>query len=422
MREKINYLLKKINNLCNKRVMVIGDVFLDEYDFGEVKTVSTGIKVPIVEAKISRNSLGGAGNVAANISALTSNASFLTQYANDESGKKIEQLLIQYNISTRCFPANRSIVKKRIYIDHQQVMRLDQNEYTYINHKMIRDEIRKSKCDVIVVADYSFGMVDQFVLDCCKEKSLCDHIPLIFSSRKVEEFDTSDISLIVVNEKDDSNSITYNFNLQNDTNTDIIITRGPLGIKALMNHKIYDVSTIKDLPVNVSGAGDTVLAIVSLLYQSGIDVETYLCLANIAAGIAIRNELTYRLRQEDLISRLFELECMHAKYHKCVDLDSANIIVNTWKKQGKNIVLVDKCLNPLDSEWLMTLEKNKKNNDKIILTIRANESENRLLINKLSNQTILLSFMGLFDLIVILGSEGANDVVEVVKPDIHIQS
>ena len=70
----------------------------------------------------------------------------------------------------------------------------------------------------------------------------------------------------------------------------------------------------------------------------------------------------------------------------------------------------------------MTLEKNKKNNDKIILTIRANESENRLLINKLSNQTILLSFMGLFDLIVILGSEGANDVVEVVKPDIHIQS
>lgn len=100
MREKINYLLRKINNLCNKRVMVIGDVFLDEYDFGEVKTVSTGIKVPIVEAKISRNSLGGAGNVAANISALTSNASFLTQYANDESGKKIEQLLIQYNILT----------------------------------------------------------------------------------------------------------------------------------------------------------------------------------------------------------------------------------------------------------------------------------------------------------------------------------
>lgn len=135
MREKINYLLKEINNLCNKRVMVIGDVFLDEYDFGEVKTVSTGIKVPIVEAKISRNSLGGAGNVAANISALTSNASFLTQYANDESGKKIEQLLIQYNISARCFPANKSIVKKRIYIDHQQVMRLDQNEYTYINHK-----------------------------------------------------------------------------------------------------------------------------------------------------------------------------------------------------------------------------------------------------------------------------------------------
>lgn len=421
MMEEIGYILDEIEGLYNKSVLVIGDVFLDEYDFGNVTTVSTGIRVPIVETEMSKYSLGGAGNVVANISALTSKTFFLTQYANDESGRKINQLLKKYNISIQCFPANRSISKKRVYIDHQQVLRLDQNEYTHINHNMISEVIRKNKCDVIVVADYSFGMVDQFVLNCCKEKSLCDDIPLIFSSRRIENFDTSGISLIVVNEKDATNLIDTDGNLQKKIKEDIIITRGSLGIKAYINHETYEATAFKDLPVNVSGAGDTVLAIVSLFYQSRINIETYLYLANIAAGIAIKDELTYRLQKEDLIAYLFELDCMRTNCNKCVSLHTAKIIVNAWKKQGHSIILIDECVNPLESKCLMAIEKDKKINDNVILTININKADdkNNFIFGGLDNQSIFLSFVGLFNLIIIRNTETMNFVADAISPDVY---
>ena len=94
-----------LNKLKSKKVLVIGDIFLDEYFFGEITRVSTGIKIPVIEEKEKKYSLGGAGNIAANVSGISNNVTIITKIAKDDSGTIIRRLLKQYNIKLKKLPA-----------------------------------------------------------------------------------------------------------------------------------------------------------------------------------------------------------------------------------------------------------------------------------------------------------------------------
>ena len=233
-----------LNKLKSKKVLVIGDIFLDEYFFGEITRVSTGIKVPIIEEKEKKYSLGGAGNIAANVSGISNNVTIITKIAKDDSGTIIRRLLKQYNIKLKKLDVKKTIKKQRIYVDNQQINRIDEN-YT-CNTDLSKFEIllNESKYDIIIVADYQYGMINSDILEKCKEKAKFNHIPLLFTSRKIEDFNLNGITAISLNQ-DEAVKFKLNkkFSYKTEKNIDLFVTLGKKGIYANVNKKEYFVET-----------------------------------------------------------------------------------------------------------------------------------------------------------------------------------
>ena len=130
MIKDMNEVFYTLDKVYEKKILVIGDILLDEYVYGNVKHNSTGIKIPIIEKERIEYRLGGAANVAANIAGLCKNTVLLGRYANDDAGIRVKKLCREYGIKLIDCPTERTIVKQRIYVDNQQISRLDTNSYS----------------------------------------------------------------------------------------------------------------------------------------------------------------------------------------------------------------------------------------------------------------------------------------------------
>ena len=404
-----------LNKLKSKKVLVIGDIFLDEYFFGEITRVSTGIKIPVIEEKEKKYSLGGAGNIAANVSGISNNVTIITKIAKDDSGTIIRRLLKQYNIKLKKLDVKKTIKKQRIYVDNQQINRIDEN-YT-CNTDLSKFEIllNESKYDIIIVADYQYGMINSDILEKCKEKAKFNHIPLLFTSRKIEDFNLNGITAISLNQ-DEAIKFKLNkkFSYKTEKNIDLFVTLGKKGIYANVNKKEYFVETNEIDPVNVSGAGDTVISIISLLYKMEIEIPIILKVANIAAKIAISNKLTYRVNKFEIQALLYEMEIQNQYLHKIVKYDIAIIIIESWKLKGEKIVVIN-ITNPLfDMEIFELFYKYKEFGDKLVVLI----SSKKILEEKVK----ILPLFTIINLIIFLKKDKINSTIKKINPNFYIEN
>lgn len=404
-----------LNKLKSKKVLVIGDIFLDEYFFGEITRVSTGIKIPVIEEKEKKYSLGGAGNIAANVSGISNNVTIITKIAKDDSGTIIRRLLKQYNIKLKKLDVKKTIKKQRIYVDNQQISRIDEN-YT-CNTDLSKFEIllNESKCDIIIVADYQYGMINSDILEKCKEKAKFNHIPLLFTSRKIEDFNLNGITAISLNQ-DEAIKFKLNkkFSYKTEKNIDLFVTLGKKGIYANVNKKEYFVETNEIDPVNVSGAGDTVISIISLLYKMEIEIPIILKVANIAAKIAISNKLTYRVNKFEIQALLYETEIQNQYLHKIVKYDIAIIIIESWKLKGERIVVIN-ITNPIfDMEIFELFYKYKEFGDKLVVLISSKEI--------LEEKVKILPLFTIINLIIFLKKNKINSTIKKINPNFYIEN
>ena len=121
MENSINEILSVLNKIKEKRVVVIGDILLDEYVYGMVNKVSTGIQIPIVDKENVEYRLGGAANVAANVAGLCNNTALVGRCADDDAGNMARRIIVAYGIKLYAFLSDETTVKQRIYVDNQQV-------------------------------------------------------------------------------------------------------------------------------------------------------------------------------------------------------------------------------------------------------------------------------------------------------------
>lgn len=429
MRNNISQLINILNELQNKKVLVIGDIILDEYLYGEVKKVSSGIKIPIIEQKEKKHSLGGAGNVAANISGISNNVTIITKIANDDSGKEVIRLLNNYGIDSKIIEVEKTIKKQRVYVDNQQVARIDENFFSHTDSKQVKALLNQIVCDVIVVSDYQYGMIDARVLEKCKEKSLIENVPLFFTSREIENYDLTGITAVSINENEAEKfkldkKYSYKITSCKNSEIDLFVTLGKKGIYANIKGEDFYMETEEIYPVNVSGAGDTVIAMISLLYGSGINIQDILKLANLSARIAIANKLTYRVTKEEIQTVLYETEIQNEYSSKIITCSIAANIVKAWQAKGKKVVLTNGCYDLLHLGHIYSFCIAKKMGDKLIVAVNSDDSIKRLKgenrpINTLEERVTTLSFLDMIDMIIVFEEDTAINVIKALNPDIY---
>ncbi|MFY7899702.1 MAG: bifunctional heptose 7-phosphate kinase/heptose 1-phosphate adenyltransferase [Chitinophagaceae bacterium] len=310
------------------KVAVIGDVMLDSYLFGNVERISPEAPVPIVAIKQKEHRIGGAGNVALNIVALGAETYIFSVTGKDEDGDTLQKLYTEQGIRTNYLiqsEGRTTTNKTRIMSHNQQMMRLDKE----ITHDISEDEaqlllaqvkacIQNHKPDIVIFEDYNKGVLSKYVIDSviqlCKQHAILTAV----DPKKKHFFDYKQVDIFKPNLKEVKEGLNISIDVINQTNL--------LAVHALLQEKLQHKASFITLSekgvfyaieessaliathirniADVSGAGDTVIAVASLVFAATKDMHLAAEMANIAGGLVCEEVGTAAINREK-----FLLEC-----------------------------------------------------------------------------------------------------------------
>ncbi len=316
--------LRRIEEICSrfpgKRLLVYGDVILDHYVFGHVERISPEAPVPVVHVQRDEFRLGGAGNVAVNIDRLGGRGLLLGLAGCDGKGAEIARLKDRDNLLLR-LEGVETVVKMRIISGRQQIARLDRERPLRPDEATEKALIGKiadlePQLDGIIVSDYAKGTVTPTVLAALRQVSQRRRIPLVVDPKPVHAAMYGGASGITPNIAEAEEMLKCRLEseeairtavgrLRQKFKTDfVIITRGGAGISAgQKRRRVFHLPAFSHEVFDVTGAGDTVVAVLTLALIAGADLREAVALANAAASLVVEHVGTYQASVEELIER-----------------------------------------------------------------------------------------------------------------------
>jgi len=305
---KKSSLLKIIQRFPNQKILVIGDVMLDWWIEGTAERLSPEAPVPIVKKTGDQYFLGGAGNVAANISTLEGKVKLIGAIGRDSNGEKISRLAKEKNIEFIIGGYQKiTTAKIRVSAGGHQITRIDEEKINpiYIDSKILISEAEKAQ--VIILSDYAKGIVTQKLmndLEKYKRKMLVDPKPqnknlykrvYLITPNKLEAEE-------MANKKDffDAGEL-----LRKKLGANILITRGEKGMSLFNGGEIYLPTYAKEV-YDVTGAGDTVIGTIALALSAKASLKDAAIIANHAAGIVVGKKGTAQTNIEELSKKIKE--------------------------------------------------------------------------------------------------------------------
>ena len=317
------------NRIMGNTVLVVGDVMLDRYYFGEVKRISPEAPVPVTRVTQEHATLGGAANVANNLALLGSKVLLAGVTGEDESQRQLSRLLLANGIGQDgLFVDSRpTTTKLRVLGGHQQMLRLDFEESHPVAgktqdrlKKYIRQLVHERKVQAVVISDYAKGVctspICQDIIRECGAKG----VPLIVDPKGTHWKKYVGAPVITPNLKelaeaarteatnDDrtvkilADKVRKRFNIQN-----ILVTRSEKGLSVINDNQAVHLSTYAQEVFDVSGAGDTVVAVLGAALAAGIELVDAAHLANLAAGIVVGKLGTYAVKRGELLDAVHHL-------------------------------------------------------------------------------------------------------------------
>jgi rfaE bifunctional protein kinase chain/domain len=301
----------------NTSVLVVGDVMLDRYWFGEVNRISPEAPVPIVRVEKREERLGGAANVARNVAALGAQTGLLGVVGKDEAGDTVDTLLKEMGISSHLArdPAISTIIKLRVLGRQQQLLRVDFEEAP--TDAVLRDKLTQFNAllpqhSVIVFSDYAKGSLVNVAQMIAAAKAL-NKLVLVdpkgddFSPYKGASFLTpnkSELRRIVGNWKTEDELTAKAQNLRAELDLlGLLLTRSEEGMTLYTAQGQVNFPAMAREVFDVSGAGDTVIATMAVLLGSGMPVVQAVEMANRAGGIVVGKLGTATVTRDELFSQ-----------------------------------------------------------------------------------------------------------------------
>jgi rfaE bifunctional protein kinase chain/domain len=307
------------------KVAVIGDVMLDTYWWGNVERISPEAPVPVVAVSKREQRIGGAGNVALNVKALEASVALLTILGDDEDGIQLKKLLQEKNIDTRfILESNKRITtnKIRIISRNQQMMRLDAeivNDIDEVDEEKLQNQIEKfitvEKPDVVIFEDYNKGILTKNIIANTIAFCIKNNVTTAVDPKRKNFFCYQNATLF----KPNLNEAITGLNLLPEEISLELLSEIHSQLKEKLDHDIslitlsekgifYQEENSKNiLPshrrniADVSGAGDTVIAVASLIYGATKNIDLAAKIANIAGGIVCEEVGTVAINKDKLL-------------------------------------------------------------------------------------------------------------------------
>ncbi|MCS6999001.1 MAG: D-glycero-beta-D-manno-heptose-7-phosphate kinase [Aquificaceae bacterium] len=308
-RERVLEILERFGNL---KVLVVGDVILDRYVFGKVERISPEAPVPVVEVQKEEFRLGGAGNVANNLANLGLKTSLLGVVGQDYGRHIVRGLLKEAGIEDLTVedPKRPTTEKMRVVALSQQLLRIDSESKKAVEGKVLEELLQRLEMDVdgIIVSDYAKGVVCRELMDRIRERKLFFSVDPRPENRNLYV----GADLMTPNEKEargmlqEENLKNLGWRLKRELSlSTLVITLGQKGM-ALFDSEFRVFPARARQVYDVSGAGDTVVAVLTACALSGVDWDTACELANLCAGVVVGKLGTAVAKPEEILQSLEE--------------------------------------------------------------------------------------------------------------------
>jgi len=381
---------------AGKRALVIGDVMLDRYVWGEVERISPEAPVPVVFAQRRDDRPGGAANVAMNLAGLGVPVSLLGFCGKDAEAALLSDGLRVQNIHSCLVPvqSHPTTSKLRILGGQQQMLRLDVETPGGYPSEAFEQLLRQvdqeiEQADVLVLSDYAKGVLTEEVCQHAIQTARRRGIPVLVDPKHRSFARYRGATTICPNLQELSVAtglpkvqLAANLDLARDMVREfelesLTVTLSEKGIAVLTADEQMMAPAVARQVFDVSGAGDTVLATLAVAYACGLDARTAIELANVAASIVVGKVGTVPVTMTELMHSLMP-EIDRKAEEKVLPLERMQTRVASWRAAGEKVVFTNGCFDLLHIGHITLLEDARQQGDRLVVAINSDASVQRL--------------------------------------------
>lgn len=436
-------LKRLIPQLKGKKILVFGDLMLDEHIWSKVSRISPEAPVPIADVARISHVPGGCGNVASNIAALEGIPYLLGIIGKDSSGDKLRRALANVRVSASNLivdPNRPTILKSRIIAGSQHVVRVDREDRTVLSPKLITAVTKKLKklipqVDAVIISDYGKGMVIDRTAQITISLAKKHKVPVAVDPKGVDYTKYRGATIVTPNLREAvlaSRRIIINERslikagqvLRKHSATEhVLITRGRDGMSLISKDEITYIPAVPREVFDITGAGDTVIATLSLALAAGAKMKFAAILANHAASIVVGKISTAPCYREELEEAIEGQEPVTKKIKSRAELKA---IVQNLRTEGAKIVFTNGCFDILHLGHVRYLSQAKKLGDVLIVGLNTDDSVTKLkgkerpYLSEMERAEILAS-LGCVDYVCLFSEMRPDNLIKIVKPDFHVK-
>ena len=416
-------------------ILVVGDLILDEYLWGECSRISPEAPVQIIKIDRENQILGGAGNVIHNLKTLGAKVDVISVIGECGSSIQLQKLLknISVDISNLITEKKRiSSKKSRIIAANQQVVRFDReisNDISTKSQTLVLKKLEKlvSKYDVILISDYGKGTLTKTVTQSVIQIANKNNIKVLVDPKGQDYSKYNGSFLLTPNIKEAGEATNIVINdeesllnaiskLKNDCNLDLsLITMSEKGVAVYDdNLKIYP-TTSREV-FDVTGAGDTVLASLGFAIGCNLNIDKAIQFANLAAGIAVAKIGSSTVTLDEIIEYESSLNKSSSADKIKTQTEILEITIDLKDKDSK-VVFTNGCFDIIHAGHIQYLEEAKSLGDVLILGLNSDQSVRNLKgknrpINNQQDRAIILAALESVDYVVIFNDENPFELVK----------
>ncbi len=425
--------------LTNAKVLVVGDLMLDDYWEGDVQRISPEAPVPVVHVKKEYSKAGGAANVALNIDALEGQVYLLGLVGQDLAAEKLQKVLegtrIQADLVT--VPDQPTITKLRIISQNHQLIRADfEKSFLAVDKTQLLQGFKQAlnNVNVVILSDYGKGTLSEMAAF-IQQARQAQKIVLV-DPKSLDFGLYAGASILTPNLKEFEQAVGVSTSeaqmaekalhlIEQHGFDALLVTRGPQGMSLFQPNKApLHIPTRAREVFDVSGAGDTVIAVLGMALSSGYPLETAVNLANSAAGVVVAKMGTATLNQAELHQAIAENSSDLSE--GILDEDALKRYVKDAQCKGEVVVMTNGCFDILHAGHVDYLTAAKKLGDRLVVAVNTDESVSKLKgphrpVNSLGDRMKILAALDVVDWVLPFGEETPERLISEVLPDILVK-
>jgi D-beta-D-heptose 7-phosphate kinase/D-beta-D-heptose 1-phosphate adenosyltransferase len=439
-------IIEQLETAHGVRILIVGDIMLDRFIYGAAERLSPEAPVPVLKFNRESAMPGGAGNVARNVSEFGASVELIGLVGRDGARDELRGLI---DASTGCrlsaveSDRRRTTVKSRFVADRQQILRVDIEDVRPADAEEEQDLIAAiteavDRADLIILSDYAKGVLTPDVVRAAIEAGRERGLPVVVDPKTIDFRRYSGATVVTPNLNeleravrrsclDDETVIGGATELMEQASLGaILVTRGGQGMTLVEGGRppIHLRTTARQV-FDVSGAGDTVIAVLSVLLAEGLALSDAAFAANLAAGLVVEKLGTASVTREELA---VEVRHRHESDwdRKIAPLDRAVRKRRRWAAAGERVVFTNGCFDLLHPGHISLLRQAKAAGDRLIVGLNSDASVARLKgptrpVQDQDARALVLSALDCVDLVTIFTEDTPLDLITALRPDVLVK-